>query len=61
MVSYVINRRSKIMHKLPASESCNTDQIAAKERFEAYLNELPVLILEGSEFRYCRRCFPDVG
>lgn len=57
-VSYVLNKRSKVLHRLPASESCNTDAIKGKKRFEIHVSET-MLMIGGEDYRPCIRCFPD--
>lgn len=60
MVDYVLNRRTHVLHKLPASESCNTDQIADKARWTSDELEEPVAYQDRDElisFRKCPRCF----
>lgn len=60
MDSYVLNKRSGVLHRLPASESCNTDQIVGILRFEVHASESVVAYFKpGQIFRCCRRCFPD--
>lgn len=56
-MDYILNRRSGVLHKLPASESCNTDQVLQKERFFIHASEEVVGHLEQEEFRRCKRCF----
>lgn len=60
MVSYLLNKASGVLHKLPASESCNTDQIGARERFEVHATESVVGYLTfplRTRVRECKRCF----
>jgi hypothetical protein len=60
MTDYVLNKRSKVLHKLPASESCNTDQIDYKLRWTGEDTDDPVAYQDATElvsFRKCRRCF----
>lgn len=60
MVSYILNKRSGVLHRLPASESCNTDQIYKGKMFALHRSEEPVAYLaSGTIFRRCKRCFPD--
>lgn len=60
VVSYVLNKRSQVIHKLPADERCNTDQIIKEQRFEVHASESVVGYLDsGTIFRRCKRCFPD--
>ena len=60
MVSYVLNKRSGLIHRLPASESCNTDQIVREQRFDVHASESVIAYLDpGTIFRRCKRCFPD--
>ena len=59
MNSYLLNKSSGILHRLPASESCNTDQIHKSLRFEIHASEEVVGHL-GSKVKrliYCKRCF----
>lgn len=48
---FVLNVRAKVVHRLPASESCNTDQIAKRRPVDHY-SDVP----DG--YRRCSRCFP---
>jgi hypothetical protein len=57
-MQYVINKRSKVLHKLPASESCNTDDIASEYRFYLGAAETVVGYIGLPNMRYCKRCFP---
>lgn len=56
--NYVLNRASGVLHKLPASESCNTDDIKTADRFATYGGEELVAYLSPVDVRYCLRCFP---
>lgn len=56
--TYVLNRASAVLHKLPASESCNTDDIKSDERFTIDVNEELLTYLAPVDVRYCLRCFP---
>lgn len=57
-MDYVLNKRSHILHRLPASESCNTDQIVKEDRFFIHASEEVVsMIPDEVDFRKCRRCF----
>jgi hypothetical protein len=58
MMQYVLNRRSRTLHKLPASESCNTDDIASEHRFYVALVDEDVVAYIGlGRVRRCLRCF----
>jgi hypothetical protein len=59
-MDYVLNVNSKVLHKLPASESCNTDQITHKLRWTGTEGEDPVAYQSRNElvsFTRCKRCF----
>lgn len=57
-MDYVLNRANGVLHKLPASESCNTDAIRSEERFTVNEGEDVVGYIGGVDVRYCTRCFP---
>ena len=59
---YVLNKASGTLHRLPASESCNTDQIEWRVEFEAGSDFMAMaraiqrrVNLKPS--RLCTRCF----
>lgn len=55
---YVLNKRSGVLHRLPASESCNTDDIRDEYRFDIHASEELVTLAHDRPWRYCVRCFP---
>jgi hypothetical protein len=61
VTDYVLNRNSNVLHRLPASESCNTDQIQHKLRWSGDdANEQVVAYQDRHELvsiKRCRRCF----
>jgi hypothetical protein len=60
MAEYVLNKRSNVLHKLPASESCNTDQIQYKLRWSGANDEEIVAYQVANTLQGvtpCRRCF----
>lgn len=56
---YVLNKRTGTLHRLPASEACNTDDIADGRRFEVDDGEEVVGFIHRT-FRFCKRCFRAV-
>lgn len=61
-MQYILNKRSGTLHKLPASESCNTDQIEREHRFYVATGEDVVSYVAfglgvESDIRQCLRCF----
>lgn len=63
MVDYVLNKRSGVLHRLPASESCNTDQIAYKARWteSSGVDEIVGHTELAVPIRKCRRCFGAIS
>ena len=57
MARYVLNRRSGVLHELPASESCKTDAIKDDLRFDSDDDE-EVVFVDGNIVAFCLRCFP---
>ena len=57
-MQYVINKRSKVLHKLPAPESCNTDDIADEYRFYVAAGEDIVGYVGLPGLKFCKRCYP---
>lgn len=57
---YVLNRRSGVLHRLPASESCNTDAILDEVRFTVDDEEEIVGYIGQRTMRRCTRCFGSV-
>jgi hypothetical protein len=50
---YLLNRTSGTLHKLPASESCNTDQVESRLYFADRVDAATHLRFR----RLCARCF----
>jgi len=58
----ILNRRSRTLHRLPAWESCNTDQITDGYRYIARpIHPADEAELAAGPVRPCRRCFPHAG
>jgi len=51
---FILNRDSGTLHKLPASEACNTDQIGARSFFADTVQAAAHVRFR----RLCKRCFP---
>ena len=62
MQGYVLNKRSGVLHKLPADERCNTDDIRSEHRFELHASEeFAGMIGYKRPILRCMRCFGNAG
>lgn len=53
-MNFLLNTRSGILHRYPANEACNTDQIADRDKL---MIRMPLPLNVWYE-RDCKRCFP---
>lgn len=54
-MNYVLNLLSGVMHRYPANEACNVDDMRSRQEFETILHAR-----QSPRFRrFCRRCFRD--
>jgi hypothetical protein len=67
---YLLNMDGKVIHKYPAFEECNTDQIANKYHVnlnegtdtneDESLSEFTVAYLQNEKgYKLCQHCFPE--